>query len=183
MWMRPDGTPFYVGVGSGRRARWPLRNPLADSIRAKIEREGGQVRVAIVHYRTRELCLEAEMSLIAKFGRRDNGTGILANLSDGGERAANPGPETRAKISAARRGTKASEATRQKQSAVRTGRKQSPETIAKRAASLRGRKQDPEAVARRVHSRWKNAAIAHRPLDENAVDPIPVPLAGSTLEV
>ncbi len=77
----------------------------------------------------------------------------LTNLTDGGEGVTGhkPSAETRAKMSAARRGKKRSPEACAKSAATQRGRKlgpRSPEATAKAAASNRGRKRTPEARAK-----------------------------------
>lgn len=62
----------------------------------------------------------------------------LTNITDGGDRPATT-PETRAKIGAANRGRIPSRETRAKMRAAKLGTKQTPEWKAKRAAALRGK--------------------------------------------
>ncbi len=87
-------SPFYVGKGKGNRWRDHLhpssarigKNQLKNSIIRKI-RESGQ-DIGMLFWQTKMSehdALELEKSLIAKFGRRVDGTGILANLTTGGE--------------------------------------------------------------------------------------------------
>ena len=77
MYMRKDGTPYYVGKGrpnrpysrDGRSCSTPPRD------RIVIYRENLDEKTAF----------SLEKELIAKYGRKDIGTGILRNRSDGGE--------------------------------------------------------------------------------------------------
>ena|ERR1700728_2160897 len=71
MWLREDGTPYYVGKGQGKRA---IRkgSPSLD-------------RILIQEFPSEADAFAAEMFLISFYGRRDNSTGILRNLTDGGE--------------------------------------------------------------------------------------------------
>lgn len=89
---------------------------------------------------------EAEIKYIIRYGRFDQGEGTLANLTDGGDGAANPSVATRAKKSAAHSGENNpffgkthSEESRAKISKAHTGRVHSPESRANVAASIRGR--------------------------------------------
>jgi hypothetical protein len=78
LWLREDGSPYYVGKGKGNRAFRGRRNgghlphPIKD-------------RVVIFPMLNEAEAFESEMALIELFGRKDNGTGILRNLTDGGE--------------------------------------------------------------------------------------------------
>ena len=77
MWLRDDGTPYYVGKGSGTRA---FVNK-GHRVRRPTENE----RIILQEWPCETDAFEAEKFLIAVYGRMDNGTGILANLTDGGE--------------------------------------------------------------------------------------------------
>ena len=71
-WLREDGTPYYVGKGKDGRA-WRKGSP-------------PKSRVVIVEDNLSERhALALEVELIAKHGRKDLGTGILRNLTNGGE--------------------------------------------------------------------------------------------------
>ena len=76
--LREDKTPYYVGKGKGKRAwanrRKPPHRPKDDS-RILILKEGLSEEEAINH----------EIYMIAVFGRKDRGTGILHNRTNGGE--------------------------------------------------------------------------------------------------
>jgi hypothetical protein len=78
LYLRPDGTPYYVGKGKGGRAfqRYKRRiKPPDDENRIIFHAEN----------LTEDEAFTLEKELIAKYGRKDNGTGILRNLTDGGE--------------------------------------------------------------------------------------------------
>lgn len=81
----PDGTPYYVGKGSSKRIKHSRRNIFANNITRKLAREGYYILPRIVYSGTESRCLALEINLIAHYGRRDNSTGILTNLTDGGE--------------------------------------------------------------------------------------------------
>jgi hypothetical protein len=112
-----------------------------------------------------ELAELVEQELISKFGRKDLKKGPLLNLTDGGDGCHNPSPETRAKMSAARRGVKQSAETIEKRVAqmrgkprpqhvidamvkANTGAKRSAESCANIGAGKRGRKLSPEHKAK-----------------------------------
>jgi hypothetical protein len=83
--------PVYVGKGRGHRARVHLRkssNVMLDRMIAKCRKQGLEPLVEIVARFTDEAdAFALEIALIAKYGRRDLGTGTLFNFSDGGEGA------------------------------------------------------------------------------------------------
>ena len=75
-YLREDGTPYYIGRGRGARYRHANH-------RCKVPPED-----RIMFFRTNLTDEEAgihEIYLIALFGRKDIGTGVLRNLTDGGE--------------------------------------------------------------------------------------------------
>jgi hypothetical protein len=76
LWLREDGTPYYVGKGHGNRAfDWHKR----------IGRPPSHDRIIIQAHLSEEDAFAAEVFLIAFYGRKDLGTGCLVNLTDGGE--------------------------------------------------------------------------------------------------
>ena len=76
MYLREDGTPYYVGKGKDKRAYSPKR----------ILNKPSEERIVFPYTNlTEEDAFQKEIELIAKYGRKDNGTGILRNLTNGGE--------------------------------------------------------------------------------------------------
>jgi hypothetical protein len=98
MWLRKDGTPYYIGKGFGRRAydRW-----------SHIQNPPPMDRMVFYVAKDEAEAFENEVALIWYYGRKDLGTGCLRNLTDGGEGAA---------------GIKQTEATKKKRSAALTGK-------------------------------------------------------------
>lgn len=78
IYLREDGTPYYVGKGKGKRA-W--------SNTGRAYKAPNDPERIIIHTDnlTEEQAFSLEMDLIAHYGRKDNGTGILRNLTDGGD--------------------------------------------------------------------------------------------------
>lgn len=91
-----NNQPFYVGKGKGRRYKQHLQNSKSDlyyketnklkinKIR-KILKLGLEPLIEIHQTECEESSFRLEMDLIKKYGRIDNKTGILTNLTDGGE--------------------------------------------------------------------------------------------------
>lgn len=149
---RSNGEPFYVGVGQKRRVgchERESRNTKKHSHKLSIIR-GDDVVYEIVSWfdQWAEAAAE-EMRLIALYGRRDKGTGILTNLTDGGEGA--PGvvrsQDQRRHLSEIKTGVPLSYEHR----AALSEAWMTPariEGIAKTASKLRGRQHTPEHKAK-----------------------------------
>ena len=113
---RPNGEPFYVGCGRGKRiarheaeAATPARSRKLLIIR-KIKRNGGTVRYKLERWcATWAAAAEYECFLIKGIGRSDLGSGPLMNLTAGGDGFRELGPKAKERKSEAlkRRWTKA----------------------------------------------------------------------------
>jgi len=79
MWLREDGTPYYVGKGKGRRA---FRTHWSGT---KMRSAPVEDRVVLCPAESETDAFEAEIAFIWLYGRKDLGTGILRNLTDGGD--------------------------------------------------------------------------------------------------
>ena len=84
------GTPYYIGKGHGNRAyAYHRRTPVPkDKSKIIILKENLSEKEAFSH----------EREMIQFYGRKDLGTGILMNWTDGGEGPSNPSPETRRRM-------------------------------------------------------------------------------------
>ena len=75
-YLREDGSPYYIGKGTGKRMHKNSHN---------VNRPPLERRIYLKTGLTEEEAHQHERYMIAVLGRKDNGTGILRNLTDGGE--------------------------------------------------------------------------------------------------
>lgn len=94
---------FYIGIGNKARANnKKSRNTYWKNI---IEKHGYYVEVLAENI-SFEDAKELEVFLISLYGRKDNKTGILCNMTDGGEGTKNISESARKKISERRKGVR-----------------------------------------------------------------------------
>jgi hypothetical protein len=115
-YLREDGTPYYIGKGKGKRIDFPYNR------RSKIPPK--ERRLFLKKNLTEEEAINHEIYMIAVFGRKDLGTGILRNLTNGGDGISGSlrTNETKEKIRCALKGKKLTENRKQKISEARKGR-------------------------------------------------------------
>jgi hypothetical protein len=147
VYLRVDGSPYYIGKGKGNRAykkRKNGANPPKDQSRI----------IFLKQNLTEEEAFKHEIYMIAMFGRKDLGTGILHNRTNGGEGSSgavrsdefkrnqsertkgknnpnygkSPSEGTRKKMSEANKGKSLSEETRRKLKDANIGKSLSKET-------------------------------------------------------
>lgn len=131
-----QGTPYYIGKGNGNRAYAKHFAPVpTDHSNIKFIKEN----------LTEQQAHDLEIELILKFGRKDLGTGILHNRTNGGEGISNPSVATREKLAYAKRNE--SKETRLKRSQAAKNRKRTPlseETKRKISEANLGKKRTTE---------------------------------------
>jgi hypothetical protein len=122
-YLRKDGTPYYIGKGKGYRAfhkkKREIKVPPVERI------------LFLKRNLTEEEAFKHEIYMIALYGRKDLGTGILRNVTDGGEGTS---------------GWKATPEFREKRRQAMLGRKQTPESIEKTRQKVLGIKRRPETI-------------------------------------
>jgi len=138
-YLREDNTPYYIGKGTKGRAfkKQGHTVPLPPKDRIKIVSEN----------LTEEEAKALEINLIKQYGRKDLGTGILRNMTDGGEGSS---------------GRVATKEMKEKLSKANVGKKQSEETKQKRAEALRGQRRTEEQRKKQseaAFNRWVNQTL------------------------
>ena len=155
-YLRVDRTPYYIGKGKGRRLYEKHQKGIS------VPKDKSRI-IYLKQNLTEEEAFKQEKYMIAVFGRKDLGTGILHNKTDGGEGASGAvmSEETRNKISEALKGENnhqygkkgkdapnygkvPSEETRRKLSEAKKGKKHSEETRRKRSEANKGKKHSEE---------------------------------------
>ena len=132
-YLREDRTPYYIGKGTGKRIYSTNRNGL------KPPKDKSKI-IFLKQNLTEEEAFKHEKYMIAVFGRIDIGTGILRNLTDGGEGASGVivGKEHRKKISKALQGKIVSKETRRRMSEAQKGKSPSEKTRQKMSEAQKG---------------------------------------------
>jgi hypothetical protein len=157
MYLREDNTPYYVGKGKGRRAylngRIPSKPPQLERIQI------------LKDNLTENEAFALECKLIAEYGRKDLGTGILQNRTDGGEGVA---------------GRISTPETIQKRVAKSTGKKRTPDQKERMRQAQLTRKEktleEKEAIALRISQ--KKLGVPLGPKSETHKEKLSKSLAG-----
>jgi len=122
-YLREDKTPYYIGKGTGKRIYSTNRKGL------KPPKDKSRI-IFLKQNLTEEEAFRHEIYMIDVFGRKDLGTGILVNMTNGGEGTSGSlrSDETRKRMSDANRGKNhpnygktASEETRKRMSDAHKG--------------------------------------------------------------
>ena len=99
-YLREDKTPYYIGKGKGNRIYEKRKTTKPPKDKSRI--------IYLKQNLTEEEAFKHEIYMIAVFGRKDLGTGILHNRTGGGEGISGliHSEETKIKMSEARKGEK-----------------------------------------------------------------------------
>jgi len=120
-YLREDGTPYYVGKGKGRRVYKKGR------VEIKPPKDKSKV-IFLKQNLTEQEAFKHEIYMIAVFGRKNLGTGILRNRTNGGDGPSGSirSEETKRKMSESKKDM--SEETKRKMSEAKKGKPLSEET-------------------------------------------------------
>jgi hypothetical protein len=149
-YLREDGTPYYIGKGCENRiTQKSSRNCSKPKNKSKI--------IFLKQNLTEEEAFRHEIYMINVFGRKDLETGILRNLTDGGEGCSGSirSDEHKKKISDAQKGRIKSEETKQLWSKQRKGKKPSEETKQKMSEKKKGCNHNMFGIPKSIETKRK----------------------------
>lgn len=166
--------PFYIGIGSDdsykyERAFWKYgRSSLWKAIADKTEYE---VEIVLDDLPWDEVCSK-EIEFIKLYGRKNNKTGCLANLTDGGEGilGSKHSIESKIKMSEFRKGKPLSEETKRKIGEGNKNKIVSLETKAKQSEARKGYKQKIESIEKmKISQSYRKKKVDQFDLDMNFI--------------
>jgi len=139
LWLREDGSPYYVGKGIGRRAFLHHKSQ-------SIFRPKDKLLIFLQPWPDEATAFAYEIYLIDFWGRKDLGTGILMNHTDGGDgiAGAHHTVETKLRMRKVALGRRNSKAARTKMSEAKQGIKLSVDHCRNISKALKGRVQTEE---------------------------------------
>jgi hypothetical protein len=168
-----DGTPIYVGKGSGIRFlnHYPRKTHVGNKLRSIRKNEMYSLLPEIINVENENAAFKLEKELISKYGRLDLNTGPLYNKTSGGDGVSGRRftDEDRVKISQRMSGEKhprygkpLSQETKDKISRSNTGKNPSEEARKKMRESQSGRKHSKETIEKmRVSSAGRSVPMEH----------------------
>lgn len=148
-YLREDRTPYYVGKGAGNRVYDKRRKTKPPKDKSRI--------IFLKQNLTEEEAFKHELYMIAVFGRKDLGTGILHNRTNGGEGSSGAviSEKTRKKMSEAGKNKILSEEHRRKISEANKRRIVSKETRKKMSEWVRS-----EETKKKMSEAGKNKILS-----------------------
>jgi len=150
--------PFYIGIGSKESRAHAFGKSARSAFWIRYYNKYGCIVEIIARDISWDEACEMEKSLITLYGRIDNGTGTLVNMTDGGDGrfGSIQSEATRLKISNSGKGrvdsVEVKEKRRLSQLGKLTGRKHTVEHNEKIRLAAIGRISSPEAIAKRLQS-------------------------------
>ena len=132
---------FYIGISCQDKYRRAKTSIGRNNLWCKIVKKHGYYSNILVSNISKENAIKIEVFLIKVFGRIDNNTGCLANLTDGGDGSYNcpKSTETKQKMKLSKLGKKHTEETKQKMSIARIGKIKSEASKEKTKKSMLGK--------------------------------------------
>jgi hypothetical protein len=178
-----DNSIFYIGIGCDKDYARSRKKSNRSMIWKRYVAKYGRVIEIVADNLLWEEAIEKEKELISFYGRLDKGTGLLINMTDGGDGSPGmvrsddvrarisasmkgkvtwmkgriPTAETRAKLSAARMNRLFSEATKAKIGAAQKNKIVSAETRAKLRAAFLGKPAHNKGQKATAEQRLKNS--------------------------
>lgn len=157
-YLREDKTPYYIGKGKGHRAYLKARS---------IPKPTDPSLIQIIQNNLNEIdAFELERQLIAQYGRKDMGTGILRNMTDGGEGVS---------------GRVDTQETIQKRISKSTGKKRTAEQRLRMSQAQKGRKPKEYTEEQKLEIAKKISAVHKgKPKSEETKQKLSQALTGKT---
>jgi len=155
-YLREDGTPYYIGKGSGDRINKNHGRPCNKPSKEKI---------LILKNNLNEIeAFKHEIYMISIFGRKDLGTGILHNRTNGGDGSSGAvrSCEVRKKISDSMKGKPKTKIHNERVSIANKGRIVSEDTKEKIRQKLKGIKltsETKEKMTESLKKRWSSGTF------------------------
>lgn len=161
LWLREDGTPYYVGKGTGTRAFKTSDH----GVKCPKDLD----RILVQPQTSEDIAFQVERFLIDFYGRLDLKTGCLRNLTAGGEGVSGLlwSEEQRKKLSQSHKGLVRSQQHRDNLAKALTGKIATVETRRKQSDAAKRRLNTPESRAKLSIAGKRGAAARWGVRDES----------------